>query len=145
MPRDADFGRDLAARIMAASSGNVSNVEFTYDAYTDLDRIGETDHYCCISPNLYDHTRETRNHWRETIQLVLTLVSSVGPTNDSQWVDDWLDSWDALVRETREMPLFDKHKPTSVETDARYDTDLFHNSNRLVTQAMINYLNVKVM
>jgi hypothetical protein len=145
MPRDADLGRELASELTALYAGKVTNVLFTYDSYMELDRMNENEPYCIVSTNLYEQIRETRHHWRETTQLVITLVSAIGPTNNAQWIDDWLDSWDMTVRNLRELSLFGKHKPVSIDIETRYDTDLFHNSNRLVTQAMLNYLNVEVL
>jgi len=145
MPADADYGRDLAEQLTALDLGSISEVVFTYDPYVDFEQLETSEPYCCISPNLYEHIRESRVIWRETIQLVVTLISVAGTTSDSDWVDGWLDDWDAAVREMRELKVLGKHKPVSVDADARYDTDLFHNHNRLVTQAMLNYQNVKVM
>lgn len=145
MPRDADFGRDLAERLSAKFHDFVGDVRFTYDAFLELDRIDADSPYCILSTNLYTHLRESRAHWRETIQLILTLVSPAGATDDSDWIDRWLDDWDLLIRESREIPVYGKHKPISVETDERYDAEMFHNNRRLVTQATFNFGNVEVI
>ena len=145
MPRDADFGREIASKLSDIYLGKINSVEFTYDAFVELDQLEENKPYCIVSTNAFDQIRETRAHWRETIQLVLTLVSAVGPTDGSDWVDNWLDSWDMTIRQVRELPLFGKHKPMSIDMEARYDVDIFHNSRRLVTQAMLNYQNVEVI
>jgi hypothetical protein len=100
MPRDADYGRELAKRLSALYSGRITNVEFTYDAFLELD--------------------------------------------DGVWVDDWLDSWDATIKQLREVKLFDRHVPLSIDIDERYDNNMFHNNRRLVTQAAIHYGNVEV-
>jgi hypothetical protein len=144
MPRDADYGRELAKRLSALYSGRITNVEFTYDAFLELDRLSESEPYCKISPTLYEQLREGRAIWRESIQLTVTLISAVGATDDGVWVDDWLDSWDATIKQLREVKLFDRHVPLSIDIDERYDNNMFHNNRRLVTQAAIHYGNVEV-
>lgn len=145
MPRDADYGRELATKLTSLFTGRIDSVEFTYDSYLELDQLAEGKSYCVIAPLVYENTREGRSIWRESIQLSMTMVSVVGANSEPQWIDDWLDSWDSLVRNMRETILFNNRKPVSVDTDERYDAALFHSHRRLVTQASINYGNVEVI
>lgn len=144
MPRDADFGRDLAAQLTAEFLGRIGAVNFTYNSYLELDKLSDTDPYCIISPGLYEYQREGRHDWREEVQLTLSLVSAVGATDSSQWIDDWLDSWDTLIRYAREIRVLGRHKPTQIRQDERYEPDMFHNNHRLFTQAVFTFANVEV-
>lgn len=145
MPRDADFGRELVRVLEDKYTGLVKTIQFTYDAFVELDRFPSESAYCFVSPNNYTHVREGRSVFRETISLELSLVSAAGPTDNPSWIDNWLDSWDMLIRNIRSEPLFGKHLPMSVDIDQRYDSDLFHNSKRLLTQATLHYQNVEVI
>ncbi|MGB5334396.1 MAG: hypothetical protein WBN07_02165 [Woeseiaceae bacterium] len=145
MPRDEDFGTELASRLTAKYVGLIHEVEWTYDAYLELDQLAPDRPYCKVSPGNYTVWREGRHDWREQIALQLTLVSAVGATDDEYWIGQWLGSWDQLIRETREDPLFDRHKPMSIDQDERYDTNLFHNHRRLLTQATLHYHNVEIL
>ena len=144
MPKDAELGRDLAQRVSSEFLGRIDEVNFTYDPYIELDELDLGKSYCVISPNFYEQVRETRAHWRERIQLVLTLVSVAGAIDTENWVDDWLDSWDTLIRLVREEPVLGKHKPLNLEMEERYNSEMFHNNRRLLTQAVISYGNVEV-
>lgn len=145
MPKDADFGRDLAERLSVQFRDFVREVRFTYDAFLELDKVDADKPFCILSTNQYTHIREARALWRESMQLILTLVSPAGSTDSDEWIDRWLDDWDDLVRQAREIQVFGRHKPISVETDERYDADMFHNNRRLVTQATFNFGNVEVI
>jgi hypothetical protein len=145
MPRDAEFGRDLATQLQAMFGGWINDVEFTYDAFVELDRLDPAKSWCKITTNLYQHVRESRYSWRETVQLMLTLVAPVGVADNPTEIDTWLDSWDTVVRQTRELKVLGRHKPISVDTEERYDAEMFHKHRRMVTQAAINYANVEVM
>jgi hypothetical protein len=144
MPRDEELGKDLAKRLSAKYTGYIDEVVWTYDSFLELDQLDSGKSYCKISPNNYLNFREGRGVWREDITLMLTLVSKVGPTNGS-WVGAWLDSWDKVVRGLRDEKLFDRHKPTTVEVDERYDPNMYHNNHRLLVQASLFYLNVEVI
>lgn len=145
MPRDEDFGKDLASRLTAQYVGLIHEVKWTYDSYLELDRLAEDKPYCIVSPNNYTNWREGRYDWMERISLMLTLISAVGPTDGDYWVGKWLGSWDQVIRTCREERLFDKHPPMSVDQDERYDTNMFHNHRRLLTQATLHYHNVEIL
>ena len=143
MPQDAKIGRDLASQLTASYGGLIKEVEYTYDPYLELPELETNRPFCKVSPQLYDETRESRVHWRETCQLMLTLVSRVGPTDSGEWVDEWLDSWDLIMRESRDMIMLGRYKVVSIDRDDRYDTDVFHHHHRLLTQAAFNFGNVR--
>jgi len=143
MPQDAVIGRDLAEQLTKLYSGLIKEVAFTYDAFIKLEDIQEDAPFCKISPSTFDHTRESRVHWRESVVLTLTLISKVGPTDDETWIDQWLDSWDTMVRQMRGMTVLQsKQKVMSVDYGERYDPNIFHNYHRLLTQATISFSNV---
>lgn len=143
MPKDADFGRDLAEQLTAEFLGKIGTVEFTYDPYLELDNLPETKPFAKISVSGYQHIRESRNHWREECTLYFSLVSPVGPTDNAQWIDDWLNSLDIVLRFARDA-IVQGQRMTSVEIDERYDVEMFFNNRRLVTQAAFNFTNVEV-
>jgi hypothetical protein len=145
MPRDAEFGRELAAWMTEQYSGLIKEVEFTYDPFLELDQLDPARPYCKIAPMNYDSQRESRINYMERITLELALVSAVAPTGNPAWVDQWLDSWDMVLRQIRNHKLFKRHPPISVETDQRYDFSMFHNNHRLLTQASLNYHNVEIV
>ncbi len=144
MPNDSKLGRDLAERLTQKYTGRVGGVTFTYDPYVELDQLDTANPVCYISPLNYEDIREARAMWREQMQLVLSLISKVGPTDDEIWVDEWLDSWDLMIKEAREIYVLGRHKPLSVDRGERYDADVFHNHQRLFTQATFTFGNVEV-
>jgi len=145
MPRDAEFGRAVAQWLTSEYSGLIKEVVFTYDSYIEMDQMDPSRPYCLVSPNSYNFQRESRHDWREMISLELWLLSAVGPTDNPAWVDQWLDSWDMILRHVRGYKVFKRHPPISVDTESRYDLSLFHNNKRLLTQASLNYHNVEIL
>jgi len=130
--------------ISAEFNGRIDSIEFTYDAYLELDQLVAGQSYCRVSPNSYSQVRESRTDWRDEATLVLSLVSVAGPTDKSSWIDDWLDGWDQMQRTMRDFELFSdrNRKISSIDADERYDTTLFHTNKRLFTQASIQFSNL---
>lgn len=145
MPNDVKLGRALAAYIATKYVGKIHEVRFTYDSFIEIERMNVGSCYCIITPNNYSTERESRTSWRERCSLELSLLSHAGPTDDEQWIDDWLTSWDLLLEEVKTARLFGRTLPSSVDQDERYDADLFHNNRRLLCQATLHYLNVGVI
>ena len=144
MPQDAVFGRDLAQQLTNEYLGLIGEVIWTYDAEIDVEDLPSERPFCVVSPLTYERKRLTRAHWQSSIQIVVSLVSHVGSTSEQEWVDSWLDSWDTLVDLVREMKVLKRHKPLDIDQEDRYDAGVFHNHQRLFTQASLHYGNVEV-
>ena len=146
MPQDAVFGRDLARQLTEKYLGRIDQVFWTYDSseINLVDEITTTESWCRVTPFMYEDERLTRAHWKESIQIVVSLISKAGSKSDEAWIDSWLDSWDGMVRWMRETKVLGRHKPSSVIREDRYDPDVFHNHQRLFTQALVSFENVEV-
>lgn len=144
MPLDATIGRALADELTKRYLAKIGAVSFTYDAYLEADDMPSPDPFCKIAPQTYVDVRESRANWRIDCELVLTLISPVGSVSAESWIDDWLDSWDKMIREVRTITVSGKYRVLSVDREERYDPDVFHNHQRLLTQATILFRNIEV-
>ncbi len=137
MPKDADYGRELARLLCEEFLQHITHVNFTYDAYLEMDKLEPNESYCVISPNSFNRSRLTRGDWETSITLSLTMVSSTGSTASESEIDNWLDSWDLLNAEVQSVALFDRHKISVIDSNDRYDVNHFHSDRRLVTQVVL--------
>lgn len=142
MPRDVELAREIAHSLRDVYKHKINRVEFTYNAYIEFDRIEPNDSICILSPQSYTRVRETRSDFRHETEIVLTLVSPVAAHSRQKDIDDWLDSWDGMLDFLENLKINNRKVITGIDVDQRYDANLFHSYNRLVTQAVLQSTNL---
>lgn len=141
MPKDVALGRELAEQLRSQYLKNISTVEFTYNAFVELETLDQNKSFCFITPQNYSRVRETRSDFRHEGSLTLTLVSTVGSTERPEKIDEWLDSWDLLLDYLEDVRGSNGSKLlAAVETEERFDSNVFHSYNRMVNQATLRFL-----
>ena len=140
MPKDADLARALADAISNQYTGKISDVPFKYDGYVDLTEMPEKA-VAWIQLDNTPWTRESRNLWRRSTNLKVTSISRQGSTDDPQWIDDMLESFDMLMEFIGTDAVLG-YKPTQIEQEERYNDEFFNTQKRLLQQAMVTYENI---
>lgn len=134
---DEELARDLVAILDANPSIEVNNIEFTWDAYHELDRVQTEILY--VTPNRYVHQRLARDEWQKISIINFVFLAPVEVNVDEQSTSDWVEKWDVLtdlgIKAARPLGI----AATLFEQEERFSVAELQNRRRLMFEAAATY------
>jgi len=142
MPDDVALGRELATKLNEQFTGKISEIGFSYDTYVELDKMPNHP-VAFVSLGAYSRERVARTNFIRTTELRVTSISERRPNENPDWIDEILDSFDSLISFCEGIPLGSRNlMPIRIESEDRFNFDLFHAHARMVNEASLIYRNI---
>jgi hypothetical protein len=138
MARDADIGKDLAAKLILANIPNVgTKVKFTYDPYHESNNL-PLDTQIWITSAALNRVRTSRSEWIKTCSLLLYMIVEASPTDDPN-IELWLTAFDSVLDTVQTLAVDNGLVPVEITQEDRLDIERLNNDRRLICVCNILY------